>query len=118
MWEAVAIEHQVGAGDVGRRGVDADLADLDRRGDRWRAVLVVGKQHPVAIGDHIGIGGNGDLQRIRVDMREGKAERPLLSIKGMRCVAELDELELLDHVGIVERDRKGLALLQRRRARW
>ena len=42
-----------------------------------------------------------------------KAERPLLSIKGMRCVAELDEFELLDHVGIVERDRKGLALLQR-----
>ena len=50
---------------------------------------------------------------VRVDLREGKAERPLLSIKGMRCVAELDELELLDHVGIVDRDRKGLALLQR-----
>ena len=49
----------------------------------------------------------------RVDMREGKAERPLLGIKGMRCVAELDELKLLDDVGIIERDRKGLALLQR-----
>ena len=49
----------------------------------------------------------------RVDLREGKAERPLLAIKGMRSVAELDELELLDHVGIVDRDRKGLALLQR-----
>ena len=54
----------------GHRGVDADLADLDRRGDRRRAVLVVGKQHPIAVGDHVCIGRNGDLQRVRVDMRE------------------------------------------------
>ena len=108
-----AIEHQVGADDVRRRGVDANLADLDGRGDRRRAVIVVGKQHPVAIGDGIGIGRNGDPQRVRVDMRELKAERPLLSIKGMRSVAELDEFELLDDVGVIERDREGLALLQR-----
>ena len=57
-----AVEHQVGAGDVGRRGIDAKLADLDGRGDRRRAVIVVGKQHPVAIGDGIGIGRKGDLQ--------------------------------------------------------
>ena len=31
----------------------------------------------------------------------------------MRSVAELDELKLLDDVGVVERDRERLALLQR-----
>ena len=108
-----AVEHQVGADDVGCRGIDAKLADLDRCGDGGRAVIVVGKQHPVAIGDGIRIGRNGDLQGVRVDMRELKTERPLFSIKGMRRVAELDEFELLDDVGIVERDRKRLALLQR-----
>ena len=62
-----AVEHQVGAGDVGRRGVDAKLADLDGRGNRRRAVIVVGEQHPVAIGDGIGIGRNGDPQGVRVE---------------------------------------------------
>ena len=108
-----AVQHQVGAGDVGCRGVDAKLADLDGRGNRRRAVIVVGEQHPVAIGDGIGIGRKGDPQGVRVDMRELKAECPLFSIKGMRCGAELDEFELLDDVGVIDRDRKRLALLQR-----
>ena len=108
-----AIEHQVGADDVGCRGIDAKLADLDRCSDGGRAIVVVGEQHPVAIGDDIHISRDGDLQRVRVDMRELKTKRPLLRTKGMRCVAELDEFELCDDGGIVERDRKRLALLQR-----
>ena len=46
-------------------------------------------------------------------MRELKTESPLFSIKGMRSVAELDQFKLLDDVGVIERDRERLALLQR-----
>ena len=44
------------------------------------------------------------MQVGRVELRKSQAERPLLGIKGMRRVAELDEFELLDHVGIIDRD--------------
>ena len=49
-------------------------------------------------------------------MRELKAKCPLLTVKGMRPVAKLDELEFRDHICVVERDREGLALLQHGRS--